>query len=129
VVSKLWAENAREIAAASGQMPADRDRADAKKRADVVAGESFELVQDDDRAATWRQRVERRPYGGTRDQCGFCVCIPVRGTPRLVNVSLSNRDFTPLIPPEVDENADEPRLLVREAGWTRLRGVSGLQKR
>ena len=64
-----------------------------------------------------------------RDQCGFCVCIPVHGTPRLVNVSLSNRDFTPLIPPEVDQNADEPRLLVREAGWNRLRGVSGLQKR
>ena len=113
----MRSKNAREVAASLGQMPPDCDGADTKERRDRRDGQAFELVHDEDGAATWRQPVERTPDRRPGDEDGFLIARHTGGTPRLFLVPSSNGRFSPLVAPKVDEDADQPRFLVCPTDW------------
>src|SRR5262245_29630114 len=108
-------------------MPANRDRRYAKSRPDFVHRQPFEFVHHNDRAATRRQYVERGPHGGACDEGGFRVGSRSDRRTCLVAVSPANRGPAPLVASNVDEHANQPRFLVREARWNRVRRARSLQ--
>ena len=109
-------------------MPANGDGADAEQHRDVLDVQVLELVQDDDRPAARSQRVERTPDGVT---CHKRRLVAARGrggpVPRVVVVP-PNRVPSPLVASNVDENPDEPRLLVRQAARNGQRCAGDLEK-
>jgi hypothetical protein len=113
--SWLEVESSGQLATAPREMPSNGDRGDSKQRRDRHDGLTLDFVHHDDSAATWRQIIEGLPHAGSDHIRGFGV-IALSRTVQKQRAAPANRFLAPLIAPNVDEHADEPRFLFPQLG-------------
>jgi len=102
-----------ELATTLNKVPPNGDGADPKKGRNGRERESLDLAHHDDSTATWRQTVERPPHGGPDEQRFLGVVVPRRRATGFKLMAAVGALPAPLISPDVDEHAHEPRLFGR----------------
>lgn len=118
-----------ELTTAPGQVPANGDGADVEKRGDRRGLEPLDLAQNEDRATTGREMVERRPHGRLNYQRAFRVLpFSIRMTD-VGAVTFPDSVTTPLVATNVDEYSDEPRLFPGQSTRHRRWRSRGPEKR